>query len=51
MVKLLVFAILLASSPTTGLIQMLFRAESNCYSSCHTNYAASTVHLDACRKG
>ncbi|CAF0759769.1 unnamed protein product [Rotaria sp. Silwood1] len=51
MVKLLVFAILLASSPATGLIETLFRTENSCYSGCHTNYAASTKHLNACRKG
>ncbi|CAF2392494.1 unnamed protein product [Rotaria sp. Silwood2] len=51
MVKLLVFAILLASSPATGLVEQLFRTENSCYSGCHSNYAASTNHLDACRKG
>jgi len=51
MVKLLVLAILLASSPATGLIETLFRTENSCYSGCHSNYAANTAHLDACRKG
>jgi hypothetical protein len=51
MVKLLVFAILLASSPATGLIETLFRAENSCYTGCHSNYAASPAHLDACRQG
>jgi hypothetical protein len=51
MVKLLVFAILLASSSATGLIETLFRTENSCYKGCHTNYAASAAHLDACRKG
>jgi hypothetical protein len=51
MVKLLVFAILLAVSPANGLIETLFRAENTCYLGCHKNYAASTAHLDACRKG
>jgi hypothetical protein len=51
MVKLLVFAILLASSPVSGLIETLLRAESGCYAGCHSNYAASAPHLDACRKG
>jgi len=51
MVKLLVFAILLASSPATGLLESLFRVENSCYSGCHSNYAASAAHLDACKKG
>jgi len=51
MVKLLVFAILLASSPVSGLIETLLRAESGCYAGCHSNYAARALHLDACRKG
>ncbi|CAF1602744.1 unnamed protein product [Rotaria magnacalcarata] len=51
MVKLLVFAILLASSPATGLLETLFRTENGCYTGCSTNYAASAHHLNACRKG
>ncbi|CAM4891744.1 unnamed protein product [Rotaria socialis] len=51
MVKLLVFAILLASSPATGLLEALFRTENGCYTGCSTNYAASSGHLNACRKG
>jgi hypothetical protein len=51
MVKLLVFAILLASSPATGLIETLFRAENSCYTGCHSNYAATPAHLEACRQG
>jgi hypothetical protein len=51
MVKLLVFAILLASSPATGLLETLFRTENSCYSGCYSNYAANEVSLDACRKG
>jgi hypothetical protein len=51
MVKLLVFAILLASSPATGLIDTLFRTESSCYSGCEPNYGTSAAHLDACKKG
>jgi hypothetical protein len=51
MVKLLIFAILLASSPANGLIEQLFSAENSCYSGCSTNYAASKAHLDACRHG
>jgi hypothetical protein len=51
MVKLLVFAILLASSPATGLLESLFNTENNCYSGCHSNYAATADHLTACRKG
>jgi hypothetical protein len=51
MVKLLVFAILLASSPATGLLESLFSTENNCYSGCHSNYAATADHLTACRKG
>lgn len=51
MVKLLVFAILLASTSATGLIESLFNTENNCYSGCYTNYAASQGHLEACRKG
>jgi hypothetical protein len=50
MIKLLVFAILLASS-ATGLIESLFRSEKSCYSGCHSNYAASQTYLDACRNG
>jgi hypothetical protein len=48
MVKLLVFAILLASSPATGLIEKLFLSESTCYTNCQT---ANPTHLDACKKG
>ncbi|UJR35535.1 hypothetical protein I4U23_028289 [Adineta vaga] len=51
MVKLLVFAILLASSPASGLIESLFNTENTCYTSCHSNYAANAVHLEACKKG
>jgi hypothetical protein len=51
MVKLLVFAILLASSPATGLIEKLFQAESACYTNCQTNYAANSIYLDACKQG
>lgn len=51
MVKLLVFAILLASSPATGLLETLFRTENLCYTGCHSNYAAGSLHLDACRQG
>lgn len=51
MVKLLVFAILLASSPASGLLETLFRVENTCYSKCYTNFAASANHLDACHKG
>jgi hypothetical protein len=51
MVKLLVFAILLASSPATGLLENLFSNELTCYSGCSTNYAAKAEHLNACRKG
>ena len=51
MVKLLVFAILLASSPASGLLDTLFRAENNCYSGCQSNYAASADHLKACKEG
>jgi len=51
MVKLLVFAILLASSPATGLVETLFRAENSCYKGCHTNYQITTNLLEACKKG
>lgn len=51
MVKLLVLAILLASSPANGLIETLFRAENNCYSGCQSNYATNEAYLDACKKG
>jgi len=51
MVKLLVFAILLASSPATGLIETLFRAENSCYSGCQSNYADNEVYLAGCKKG
>jgi len=51
MVKLLVFAILLASSPATGLLETLFRTENICYSGCHSNYAATAERLEACKKG
>lgn len=51
MVKLLVFAILLASSPATGLLETLFRTENNCYSGCQTNYAANPANHEACKKG
>jgi len=51
MVKLLVFAILLVASPANGLIEKLFNTESSCYSGCATNYAASSTHLNSCRKG
>ncbi|CAF1432461.1 unnamed protein product, partial [Adineta ricciae] len=51
MVKLLVFAILLASSPATGLIESLFNTENSCYTGCHSNYAANAIHLEACKKG
>lgn len=51
MVKLLVFAILLASSPATGLLETLYRTENTCYTGCHSNYAANEQHLEACKKG
>jgi hypothetical protein len=51
MVKLLVLAVLLASSPASGLLETLFRTENSCYSGCHANYAASGPHLDACKNG
>lgn len=57
MVKLLIFAILLASSPASGLIETLFRAENTCYVGCSTNYPSNaanvdnSVYLDACKKG
>jgi hypothetical protein len=51
MVKLLVFAILLASSPATGLLQALFRTESNCYSGCTNKYGNNRDHLKSCRQG
>lgn len=51
MVKLLLFAILLASSPANGLLETLFRAENSCYSGCQSNFAASTDHLKACKQG
>lgn len=51
MVKLLIFAILLASSPASGLLETLFRAENSCYSGCQSNYAASADHLKACKEG
>jgi len=51
MVKLLVFAILLAASPATGLLEALFRAENSCYAGCQSNYGAKEVHMDACSKG
>jgi len=51
MVKLLVFAILLASSPGNGLIESLFRAENTCYSGCQSNYATNDGYLEACKKG
>lgn len=51
MVKLLVFAILLASSPATGLIESLFNTENSCYTGCHSSNAANAIHLEACKKG
>ena len=51
MVKLLIFAILLASSPATGLVEQLFNAETTCYKGCSTNYAATDDYLKACTKG
>lgn len=51
MVKLLVFAILLASASSSSLLEELFSAENTCYNGCHVNYAASTTHLDACTQG
>lgn len=51
MVKLLVFAILLASSPASGLLEELFSTENSCYNGCHVNYAASKNHMDACTQG
>lgn len=51
MVKILVFAILLAASPATGLIETLFGAENSCYAGCNSNYAASPANLDGCKKG
>jgi hypothetical protein len=51
MVKLLVFAILLASSPATGLLETLFRTENSCYLGCHSNYAAAPDQLQACKRG
>jgi hypothetical protein len=50
MVKLLIFAILLAS-PVTGLLEKLFVAESSCYSACRSNYQNSLPDLNACRQG
>jgi len=51
MVKLIVLAILLASSQANGLLENLFNSENNCYTGCHSNYAASSAHLDGCKKG
>jgi len=51
MVKLLVFAILLASWPAHGLMDKLFHVEEICHKGCHSNYAAIPAHLDACKKG
>jgi len=51
MVKLLVFAILLASSPATGLIETLYNVEKSCYSGCHSNYPANPTYSNACKKG
>ena len=51
MVKLLVFAILLASSPATGLIEQLFSTESICYTNCGTNYRDDSTSLKACKQG
>lgn len=49
MVKLLVFAILLASSPATALLETLYNSESNCYSVCAEYYKDNL--LEFCKKG
>ena len=51
MVKLLVFAILLASSPVSGLFEDLLPIEKSCYSGCNLNFAPGTKQSDACKKG
>jgi hypothetical protein len=52
MVKLLVFAILLASSPATGLLETLFNAENSCYVGCHSQFTDKVSSpLDGCKKG
>jgi hypothetical protein len=51
MLKLLIFAILLASIPVNSLLESLFQTENDCYSGCHSNYATSLTNLDACKKG
>jgi len=38
MVKLFIFAILLALSPANGLIEALYGAEEKCFSACRLNY-------------
>jgi len=51
MLKLIIFTIFLASSPTFGLVRSLLRAENDCYSGCHANYADNLSNFDACKKG
>jgi len=51
MMKLLVLAVLLASSPASGLLESLFREENGCYSGCYANYRDNKPHLEACKKG
>jgi hypothetical protein len=51
MLKFLIFAILLAPSPSISLLENLFQAEKSCYSGCDVNYAARLPHLEACKKG
>jgi len=54
MVKLFIFAILLALSPANGLIEALYGAEEKCFSACRLNYPSNvdkTANLDACKTG
>jgi len=51
MLKLIAFAVFLLASPSFGLLETLFRAQSDCYSGCRTNYPASLPDLFACQSG
>lgn len=51
MLSKLVLAIFIVSSPAFGLLQTLYQNHADCYNGCQTNYAATTSHWEACKKG